>query len=55
MYPKHQMVQQSLKCVGTFASSDAKHRCTVNTVAVKMVWTSHAYAGQQATKAALLW
>ena len=31
-YPKHQMVLQCLKREGTLASSDAKYRCTANTV-----------------------
>ena len=52
-YLKHQMGQQSLKSVGTFASPDAKHRCTANTAPAKIVWTSGAHARQQATKAAL--
>ena len=39
-YLKHQMVRQSLKREGTFASPDPKHRCTANAVSANMVWTS---------------
>ena len=54
MCPEHQMVQQSFKHKGIFASSDAKHRCTASAVSAKMVLISCAHAGQLATKAALL-
>ena len=40
--------------VEDYARSLEMHTCTANTVSAKVVWTSHARAGQKDTKAILL-